>query len=653
MSHHSPQSSTGIGPSSSPYAGTDPTLYSPELARYTRSTGLHHHSNLSQATVTDGSKQSLHHAGAVSPKYKGVLPFPAPYYQGLFANEVAEDDKSFISRFQFVSQLPDGTNAGVDSEHELFSVQHQMKLYQCFSSCIPVYTRGVHLRYDDLREAAEAKDILTQHGFVVDWITSYEFALAKSQDTAQLNAFEGSIEVPVFIQPHPDSAVWKFTNDDLAEVTESIEITAGIFGTIRNCVHVETHDTKMTLVFRVEFHSVDAATRAVQSLTLDSVWGINNSKTFRWAITEPAAWCGEHAVNSPHRSKPRVDDQGRFVGYRPAAGPFNGTYQRHPADQHNRVRRERILDGSDVRTTIMLRNIPNKMDWMSLKTILDEVCFGTYDFLYLRIDFKSGCNVGYAFINFADVGGMIALIDRIERRCWTAYRSSKAAEISYATIQGREALVQKFRNSSVMQETPFCRPRLFLTYLDADVSDKLRSTGTEQSFPRPDNLSKLQRSMDSARSVGLYPPHGFSAAIEHRNRASAYDRGTPRDMMQAAMNFARQRAAPVPLQGLTDVQKRDVEVWYSYNHGQGQVGYIPFNYIPMTHIAQYFAEHQSSPTSAAVPHPGVIGAPAMSTPFKRDHVGTTVTTPTRRPRVNGSPSYARSGRREQANGIFA
>ena len=71
-------------------------------------------------------------------------------------------------------------------------------------------------------------------------------------------------------------------------------------------------------------------------------------------------------MNSPHRTKPRVDDQGRFVGYRPAAAPFNSPYQRHPADQHNRVRRERILDGSDVRTTIMLRNIPNKMDWVGL-----------------------------------------------------------------------------------------------------------------------------------------------------------------------------------------------------------------------------------------------------------------------------------------------
>lgn len=194
--------------------------------------------------------------------------------------------------------------------------------YQCFSSCVPVYTRGVHLRYDDLREAAEAKDILSQHGFAIDSITGYEFALAKSQDTAQLNEFEGQVMVPVTIQPYPDHASFEFTNADLVEVSQAIEIAAGIFGTVRNCVHVETHDTKMTLVFRVEFHSVDAATRAVQSLTLDSIWGVNNSVSLpfisqrQWKHTDtltedlsmgdrrgsPLVWRASCEFTTPHQA---------------------------------------------------------------------------------------------------------------------------------------------------------------------------------------------------------------------------------------------------------------------------------------------------------------------------------------------------------------
>jgi hypothetical protein len=34
-------------------------------------------------------------------------------------------------------------------------------------------------------------------------------------------------------------------------------------------------------------------------------------------------------------------------------------------ERHNRVYRAKIVEGSDVRTTIMLRNIPNKLDWVS------------------------------------------------------------------------------------------------------------------------------------------------------------------------------------------------------------------------------------------------------------------------------------------------
>jgi hypothetical protein len=162
--------------------------------------------------------------------------------------------------------------------------------------------------------------------------------------------------------------------------------------------------------------------------------------------------------------------------------------------------------------------------------------------------------------------------------------------------------------------------------MDSEITGKLRSTGTEQVFPRPDNLSKLQRSMDSARTIGLFPPHGYSSIAEHRARASGYDRGTPRDMLQAAMYFARQRAAPVPVpfQDLTEATKHNIVMWYACNYGQGQFGPVPFNFIPLSHVAMYFAEHQASPQPIAANH-GVIGSPAegyeQAEPIKKSTLG--------------------------------
>ena len=128
---------------------------------------------------------------------------------------------------------------------------------------------------------------------------------------------------------------------------------------------------------------------------------------------------------------------------------------------HNVVDVERIRHGLDVRTTIMLRNIPNKIDQQMLKEIVDETSGGKYDFMYLRIDFANNCNVGYAFINFEDP---YYIIDFVEARAgfrWNRFNSDKVAEVSYATIQGKDCLVQKFRNSSVMLEHPSFRPKVY------------------------------------------------------------------------------------------------------------------------------------------------------------------------------------------------
>jgi len=63
---------------------------------------------------------------------------------------------------------------------------------------------------------------------------------------------------------------------------------------------------------------------------------------------------------------------------------------------------ENIVNGLDERTTIMIKNIPNKYTQQMLLSTIDRSQRDNYDFFYLPIDFKNNCNMGYAFINFVD-----------------------------------------------------------------------------------------------------------------------------------------------------------------------------------------------------------------------------------------------------------
>ncbi|KAI1082352.1 RNA recognition motif 2-domain-containing protein [Whalleya microplaca] len=193
------------------------------------------------------------------------------------------------------------------------------------------------------------------------------------------------------------------------------------------------------------------------------------------------------------------------------------------ANHHNHVDVSRIREGTDVRTTIMLRNIPNKVDQALLKRIVDESSWGKYDFMYLRIDFANDCNVGYAFINFVDPLDIIDFVNARGNQRWNCFKSDKVAEISYATIQGKDCLVQKFRNSSVMLEAAHYRPKLFYTL----NGPRPELAGSEEPFPEPDNQSKMKRSCENAEHVGLFTPNaGQHFRDEQRRRRSQFDRGT-------------------------------------------------------------------------------------------------------------------------------
>ncbi|KAF2404154.1 hypothetical protein EJ06DRAFT_189693 [Trichodelitschia bisporula] len=254
--------------------------------------------------------------------------------------------------------------------------------------------------------------------------------------------------------------------------------------------------------------------------------------------------------------------------HRNHAGPFirnaafqqnDGHFGRNSPRAH--VVPERIRQGLDVRTTVMIRNIPNKVDAAMFKDIIDESSWGKYDFSYLRIDFKNQCNVGYAFVNLIKPEYIIGLFDQLVGKRWNVYNSDKVAEMCYATIQGRDCLIEKFRNSSVMCEWAPHRAKLWYTEVDGQLC------GSEAPFPGPTNLQKvrtrvlpfsrqmtdsqqLQRSKDNAAEIGLFPPRGAASMQQaDRHRSSLYDRGTPHALLDARRLEAQRPIHPQTFAG--------------------------------------------------------------------------------------------------------
>ncbi|XP_020261205.1 protein MEI2-like 4 isoform X2 [Asparagus officinalis] len=122
---------------------------------------------------------------------------------------------------------------------------------------------------------------------------------------------------------------------------------------------------------------------------------------------------------------------------------------------------DRIIRGEDSRTTLMIKNIPNKYTSKMLLATIDEQHKGTYDFIYLPIDFKNKCNVGYAFINMTDPHHIIPFYQVFNGKKWEKFNSEKVAYLAYARIQGKSALIAHFQNSSLMNEDKRCRPIIF------------------------------------------------------------------------------------------------------------------------------------------------------------------------------------------------
>jgi len=142
-------------------------------------------------------------------------------------------------------------------------------------------------------------------------------------------------------------------------------------------------------------------------------------------------------------------------------GPTAGSGGGGGGDGDFSLSMEAVMQGLDRRTTLMIRNIPNKYSQTAVLQEINEQFFGTFDFFYLPIDFKNKCNVGYAFINFIEYRDIVPFFCKYNGRRWNNFNSEKVCAITYARIQGKAAMICRFQNSSLMEKDGEYRPLLF------------------------------------------------------------------------------------------------------------------------------------------------------------------------------------------------
>ena len=107
----------------------------------------------------------------------------------------------------------------------------------------------------------------------------------------------------------------------------------------------------------------------------------------------------------------------------------------------------------DKRTTLMIKNIPNKY---TISSFLEEININfkfTYDIFYLPIDYVNKCNLGFAFINFVEPFHIILFYELYRGKKWKKFNSDKLCELLYAKFQGKKELIAHFEKGKVLSMT--------------------------------------------------------------------------------------------------------------------------------------------------------------------------------------------------------
>ena len=100
-----------------------------------------------------------------------------------------------------------------------------------------------------------------------------------------------------------------------------------------------------------------------------------------------------------------------------------------------------ILKYKDKRTTLIIRNIPNKYNIELLLIELNEKFKNKFDMIFLPQDKIKDSNLGFGFINFLNPLNLILFYDEFTGKKWNYFNSPKRCFLAYSNFQGKNELI--------------------------------------------------------------------------------------------------------------------------------------------------------------------------------------------------------------------
>ena len=119
---------------------------------------------------------------------------------------------------------------------------------------------------------------------------------------------------------------------------------------------------------------------------------------------------------------------------------------------YNIINLDNIIKNIDKRTTLIIRNIPNKYTIPLLLIELNEDFRGKFDTIYLPQDKIRDSNLGFGFINFINPFHLILFYEKFMGKKWNFFNSQKKCFLAYSNYQGKNDLVNYILKKLVIKD---------------------------------------------------------------------------------------------------------------------------------------------------------------------------------------------------------